>query len=335
MATELVSAHRAPSAARRMADAANRFLAALSNEQRATATFQFDGDERYLWHYTPIARNGLLLKHMTAGQRQLALELMATGLSARGNRQVQQIIDLEPTLREHEKIDRMEERWDRASELYYFSVFGQPGGSDPWSWRVGGHHVGLHFTVVDGELISSLPLFFGANPAEIQYGPEKGLRTLPEEEDLARELVQSLDADQQAVAIVDPVAPADILTKNYRSVSPEMMPSGLALSGMRGGQRDLLVRLIRHYVERAADDLASNEWARIEGAGLDTVTFAWAGPTARSRQNGHYYNVKGPTFMLEYDNTQNDANHIHSVWRDFTNDWGEDLLASHLENHHR
>ena len=335
MATELITAHRAPSAARRMADAANRFLAALSNEQRATATFQFPGDERYFWHYTPIARNGLLLKHMTGKQRQLALELMATGLSVRGNRQVQQIIDLEPTLREHETIEKREERWDRASELYYFSVVGQPGGSDPWSWRVGGHHVGLHFTVVDGELISPLPLFFGANPAEVDYGPGKGLRTLPEEEDLARELVQSLDANQRAVAIVDPVAPADILTVNYRAVTPEMTRSGLALSRMSGGQRDLLVRLIRHYVERAADDLAANEWARIEGAGLDGVTFAWAGPTEKARSNGHYYNVKGPTFMLEYDNTQNGAHHIHSVWRDFTNDFGEDLLASHLAAHHR
>ncbi|MCC7369072.1 MAG: DUF3500 domain-containing protein [Chloroflexi bacterium] len=330
-----MTAHRAPSAARRMADAANRFLAALSNEQRATATFPFEGDERYLWHYTPVARNGLLIKHMTAKQRALGMELLATGLSERGASQVRQIMDLEPTLREHEKLDRMEERWDRSSELYYFSVFGQPGGADPWGWRVGGHHVGLHFSVVDNELIASLPLFFGANPAEIQYGPEKGLRTLPEEEDLARELVQSLDADQRAAAIVAAVAPADILTVNGRTVTPGVMPSGLALSQLRGGQRDLLVRLIRHYVSRAADDLAGNEWARIESAGLDDVTFAWAGPTERKRGNGHYYNVKGSTFMLEYDNTQNDSNHIHSVWRDFTNDWGEDLLASHLRAHHR
>jgi hypothetical protein len=211
-------------------------------------------------------------------------------------------------------------------------VFGQPGSRDPWAWRVGGHHIGFHFTVVDGDLISPLPVFFGANPSEVKHGPETGLRTLPQEEDLARELVQSLDADQRRVAIVDEQAPDDLLTKNYRSVSPDMTPAGISLSQLGGTQRDLLVRLIRHYVEGIADDLVPNEWAKIEGAGLDRVTFAWAGPTEKAKYNGHYYNVKGPTFMLEYDNTQQDANHIHSVWRDFTNDWAEDLLASHLTN---
>ena len=113
-----------------------------------------------------------------------------------------------------------------------------------------------------------------------------------------------------------------------------MTPAGLTLGRMSGGQRDLLVRLIRHYVERAADELSGPEWQKIEQAGLDRVAFAWAGPTEKGFGKGHYYSVKGPTFMLEYDNTQNDANHIHSVWRDFTNDWAEDLLASHLTAHH-
>ena len=336
MATELHPAQRTPFAASRMVEAANRFVDSLTPWQRASATFPFAGDERYYWHYTPIERNGLLLIDMTPAQQALALALMATGLSERGNRQAQQIIALEPMLRIEEHIERPGfERWDRNPLRYYFSVFGQPGGKDPWAWRVGGHHIGFHFSVVDGDLISPLPLFFGANPSQVKYGPEAGLRTLPEEEDLARELVQSLHAEQRAVAIVDPVAPDDLLTKNYRSVTPEMTPAGLAFGNLGGGQRDLLVRLIRHYVERAADDLAGPEWQKIERAGLDRVTFAWAGPIEKGFGKGHYYNVKGPTFMVEYDNTQNDANHIHSVWRDFTNDWAEDLLASHLTAHHR
>jgi len=334
MATELIVAQRTPAAARRMADAANRFVDSLTPLQRSQATFPFEGDERYQWHYTPVARNGLLLIDMTPAQQKLAHELMATGLSERGLRQAQQIIALETILRVEEHIERPgEERWDRNPLRYYFSVFGQPGGRDPWAWRVGGHHIGFHFTVVDGDLISPLPIFFGANPSEVKYGPETGLRTPPEEEDLARELVQSLDAEQRAVGIVDPVAPDDLLTKNYRKVEPGMMPAGIGLAGLGGGQRDLLVRLIRHYVERIADDLAPNEWAKIEGAGLDRVTFAWAGPLEKAKYNGHYYNVTGPTFMLEYDNTQQDANHIHSVWRDFTNDWAEDILANHLTTH--
>jgi hypothetical protein len=336
MATELSTAQRAPAAAHRMALAANRFVDSLTPWQRGMATFPFAGDERYFWHYTPVERNGLLLIDMTPAQQELALALMATGLSERGNRQAKQVIALEPMLRLEEHIERPGfERWDRNPLRYYFSVFGQPGGRDPWAWRVGGHHIGFHFSIVDGDLISPLPLFLGANPSQVKHGPETGLRTLPEEEDLARELVQSLDGDQRAVAIVDPVAPDDLLTKNYRSVTPEMTPVGLELGRMSGSQRDLLVSLIRHYVERAADDLSGYEWQKIEQAGLDRVTFAWAGPTEKGFGKGHYYNVKGPTFMLEYDNTQNDANHIHSVWRDFTNDWAEDLLASHLSAHHR
>jgi len=334
MATEMIVTQRAPAAARRMADAANRFVDSLTPWQREAATFAFEGDERYFWHYTPIERNGLLLINMTPAQQELAFALMATGLSERGYRQARQVIALETMLRLEEHIERPgQERWDRNPLRYYFSVFGQPGSKDPWAWRVGGHHIGFSFTVVDGDLISPLPLFLGANPSQVKYGPETGLRTLPEEEDLARALVQSLDAGQAAKAIVDPVAPDDLLTKNYRLVSPDMTPIGLGLPDLSGGQRDLLVRLIRNYVERAADDLSPSEWARIESAGLDRVTFAWAGPTEKAKYNGHYYNVKGPTFMLEYDNTQNDSNHIHSVWRDFTNDFAEDLLASHLTAH--
>jgi Protein of unknown function (DUF3500) len=334
MATELLVTQRTPARARRMADAANRFVDSLTPLQRAQATFPFEGDERYIWNYTPIARNGLLLIDMTPAQQELAMALMETGLSERGYRTAKQVIALETILRIEEHIERPdEERWDRNPLLYYFSVFGQPGGRAPWAWRVGGHHIGFHFTVVDGDLISPLPNFYGANPSEVKYGPETGLRTLPEEEDLARELVQSLDADQRAEATFDPVAPDDLLTKNYRQVTPDMTPVGLGMSKLGGGQRDLLVRLIRHHVERVSDDLAANEWARIEGAGLERVTFVWAGPLEKAKYNGHYYNVKGPTFMLEYDNTQQDANHIHSVWRDFTNDWAEDLLASHLTNH--
>ena len=145
MATELISAQRAPSAARRMADAASRFVDALTPWQRSLATFPFEGEERYFWHYTPVARNGLLLIDMTPAQQALALALMATGLSERGTRQARQIIALETMLRVEEHIERPgEERWDRNPLRYYFSVFGQPGGREPWAWRVGGHHLSQH-----------------------------------------------------------------------------------------------------------------------------------------------------------------------------------------------
>ncbi|MBA2450624.1 MAG: DUF3500 domain-containing protein [Chloroflexi bacterium] len=334
MATDLTTAYRAPITARRMATAAAEFLGALSDRERAVAAFPFDGDERYEWHYTPVPRNGLLLEQMGPEQRRAALALLETGVSARGATEAREIIALEAILRETERIEGRASRWDRNPELYYFSVFGEPSGSAPWAWRVGGHHIGLHFTLVDGDMVAPTPLFFGADPANVLHGPETGRRTLAAEEDMARALLGSLDPSQKGVAIVDSHAPADILTKNYRRVDADATPQGLAYAAMSGEQRGRLVDLVRHYVERAADEIAAQEWSKIEQAGLDEVTFAWAGP--EEPRQGHYYAVRGRTFLLEYDNTQHDANHIHSVWRDFAGDWGEDLLAHHYAaSHHR
>ncbi len=335
MLADLTQISRAPTTAQRMAEAANRFLDCLSDRQRAVAAFPFAGDERYFWHYTPVPRNGLLLKHMRPPQRERAFALLDTGLGPRARQEVRQIIALEPILDLAEIVEQLPRPWPRDEEMYWFSVFGTPGGADPWAWRVGGHHIGLHFTVVDRELVACTPLFLGANPATVRHGPHAGLRTLAAEEELARELLRSLDPAQKTVAIVDPVAPDDILTRNYRYADPAAPLRGLSFAAMTGEQRERLVRLIRHYVERAAEELASNEWARIERAGLEPITFAWAGPEERAYGNGHYYAVVGPTFAIEYDNTQNNANHIHTVWRDFRNDWGEDLLAAHYAAAHR
>jgi hypothetical protein len=316
-----------------MADAAQRFLDALTDEQRAKATFPFAGDERYFWHYTPVERNGLMLMDMTGPQRELAFALMASGLSTRGARTARQIVDLEPILRETERIENLATQWSRDPERYWFSVFGTPGSREPWAWRVGGHHIGISFTVVDGDCVAPTPFFFGANPAEVRHGPSTGLRTLPEEEDLARALVRGLDAAQKAIAIVDPVAPADLLTRNNRTADPAVLPpAGIAYADLTGEQRGQLVALIRHYVTHVADDVSANSWREIERAGFDGIAFAWAGPVERGQ--GHYYVVKGPHYMIEYDNTQNNANHIHSVWREYTNDWGEDLLAAHYAATH-
>jgi len=314
-----------------MAQAAIALLESLESDQRARASFPFTGDERYQWAYTPGPRNGLMLKEMTATQRRAALRLFDAGLSARGAATAQQIILHETILRETERIEQRPSNDDRDPELYYFSVFGVPGVA-PWGWRVGGHHLALNFAVVSGELVSPAPLFFGANPAEVHHGSERGLRLLAAEEELARALLGSLDGEQKAVAVVDPVAPADILTKNYRMVDPTAVPRGIAYTTLSGEQRGHLVNLIRHYIERTAEEVSAHVWARIERAGLDELSFAWAG--SEQRGQGHYYAVKGPTFLIEYDNTQNHANHIHSVWRDLTHDWDVDMLANHYAQAH-
>jgi hypothetical protein len=322
----------APRAARLMAEAARGFLEALSDDQRARACHPFAGDERYQWTYTPGPRNGLPLKAMTVAQREAAFRLFDAGLSARGAATAQQIAALESILRETERIERIESGEDRDPELYYFTMFGTPGGPEPWGWRANGHHLALNFAVVGGALVSPTPLFFGANPAEVRHGHERGLRVLAEEEELARALLGSLDDRQKAVAITAPVAPDDILTRNEQAADPGAVPRGIAYAALSGEQRGHLVGLVRHYIERAADELSATAWARVERAGLGALSFAWAGPEGRGQ--GHYYAVTGPTFLIEYDNTQNGANHIHSVWRDLTHDWDSDVLASHYAQAH-
>lgn len=323
----------APEAVARMTAAASDFLNSLDNSQKQTASFGFAGDERYEWAYTPIERSGLRLREMSDAQRKAAFTMMETGYSARGAATAHRIIELETILGEWEEISDNVSQWERNTDRYWFSVFGTPGSVDePWGFRVGGHHIGLTANVVGGEHVAILPLFFGANPAEIRHGARKGERTLIEEQDWARALLTSMDADQTKLAVVDPVAPADILTTNVRSADPNIAPSGIGFGSLNDSQRDQLVSLVKHYVTRAADDLSNNYWREVESAGFDDVTFAWAGPADVGE--GHYYAIRHPRFLIEYDNTQNGANHIHSVLRDYAHDFGEDLLAAHYQASH-
>jgi hypothetical protein len=222
----------------------------------------------------------------------------------------------------------------RDPELYAVSIFGQPGGTAPWAWRAGGHHIGFHVTVIGGEQVATTPFFLGANPAIVRHGTrDLGMRTLPEEEDLGRGLLLSLAPERKQIALVSPTSPNDILTDAYRTANPSVPPRGLSFAAMSGEERGKLIDLVKLYVGRATDEVAANEWRRIEAAGLETITFAWQG--SEEIQRGHYYAVKGPTFLIEYDNTQDNATHIHSVWRDLSSDWGEDLLAAHYAAEHR
>jgi hypothetical protein len=320
----------------RMASAAMEFLTSLNQAQRETATLPFGDDRRYVWDYRPpesTPRNGLRLINMNADQQRKALALLDIGLSTRGAKQVRQIIDLELPLLEQEQAEGRVTPFVRHPEHYSVAIFGDPQGRLPWAWHVGGHHVGLHFTVVDGDRIASVPLFFGANPAEVRHGPHAGQRTLAEEEDLARALVRSLPPEQRSVAIVSPTAYPDILTDKYRVANVFAPPRGLALARMAGEQRAQLVNLLKHYVSRTNEELAGPYWRKMEADGFDAVTFAWAGSVEPGQ--GHYYAIKAPSFLIEYDNTQNEANHIHSVLRDISGDWGEDLIAAHYAAAHR
>jgi hypothetical protein len=319
---------RAHGPAEEMAEAAANFLASLTSEQRAKAAFEFKADERQNWHFIPKARNGLTLKDMTIPQRHLAYALLSSAMSQRGFMKAATIMSLEQILKELEQGGRMV----RDAELYYFSIFGKPGTKEGWGWRVEGHHLSLNFAVADGHEISVTPSFLGSNPAEVRTGPRKDLRVLSHEEDLARELVTSLTAEQKKIAIYTNTAPSDIITGTNRTLQV-LKPEGLAMGKMNKQQAELLWELVQEYVRRYRSEVADKDLEKIQKAGPEKITFAWAGSVERGK--GHYYRIQGPTFLMEYDNTQNEANHIHAVWRDLRNDFGEDILRKHYDQDHK
>jgi hypothetical protein len=286
--------------------------------------FEFADAERLNWHFVPRERRGLPLKEMNETQRAAARRLLQAGLSQRGYLKASTIMELELVLRELGGNPVM-----RDPELYFFSIFGTPTANAAWGWRTEGHHLSLNFTVAGDSLVATAPSFFGANPAHVRTGSRQGLRALAAEEDLARALIRALDEEQRALAIIATEAPRDIITGNAGQVDP-LSPAGIPITRLSPQQSALLVQLLDEYLSRMAPDIAAQRRARLEKTDFSRVTFAWAGSLEVDRP--HYYRVQGPTFLIEYDNTQNEANHIHSVWRDFDGDFGRDLLREHYRS---
>lgn len=316
-----------------MARAAGQFLDGLNADQRAKAAFPFDGEERLRWHFLPneiFPRKGLMIKDMSEEQRRLAHDLLRTGLSARGYNKVTSIIQLEDLL----KVIEAGGKFARNKEEYLFSVFGVPGPKGPWGWRVEGHHISIRFTVNNGSVtnaIASSPMFLGSNPAEVRDGDQKGTRVLGEEEDAGRALVLALAPDQLKAAIINTVAPTDMLTMNKNDITP-LADEGILYSALQPTQQEMLKRVIEVYTSTMETDVAAERMAVATRAGLDKVRFGWAGSTEKGQK--HYYRIQGPTFLVEFNNTQNNGNHVHSVWRDFNGDFGRDLLREHLAAAH-
>ena len=319
---------RAAEPAADMLKAAQAFLSALTPEQKAKAVFPFDHAERENWIFVPRLREGLPLKVMSEPQRELALTLLRSALGQRGVMRTESIRALENVLRE---IEGSTGTMVRDSVLYYFTIFGTPGEKTTWGWRYEGHHVSLNFTIIDGRLNAVTPSFMGDNPAEVKSGPMIGKRTLPEEEDLGRALVKSLDDAQRHTAVFAEKSPNDIVTGNSKRVEP-LAPAGLAIAQMTPAQSEQCLALLKIYLERYRTEISDDSLAKIRAAGWDKVHFAWAGGLEKGQ--AHYYRIQGPTFLVEYDNTQNNANHIHTVWRSFAGDFGRDVLAEHLAREH-
>jgi len=326
-ATQPGSAHHHIHSVSIMTETANRFLAALSPEQRAKATFKFDDDERMNWHFIPKERKGLPLREMAPYQKHLASALLASGLSQTGFIKAITIMSLDEVL----KIMENDSGERRNPEKYYFSIFGAPSDTDTWGYRVEGHHLSQNYTVVNGKVLDG-PSFFGANPAEVRQGPRKGLRTLAAEDDLGLELIQVLEGPQQKIAIVDATAYKDILTAADRKAALKGQPSGLSAMKMTAKQFDVLMGLMEEYARNVPGELAQGRQEQINKAGKN-IYFAWSGGV--NRGDPHYYRVQTAAFLIEFDDTQDAANHIHAVWRDFSGDFGGDLLKEHYQLSHK
>ena len=319
-----------------MVAAAQDFVASLDAKQRETSVFPFDQKLWESWHFIPMReRAGLPFGAMTAEQTRLADVLISSALSRLGYQKTKVIMSLEQVLFDLETAAGANPFTElRDPDGYYFAVYGTPSTKGVWAWRVEGHHVSLHFAMQDGDIITSTPMFFGANPHEVLEGPRKGMRPLNGEEDLARALVESLDSDQRAAAILSEDVPRDIYTSAASKVTRESVPQkGLSRAMMTNAQKGRLQALLNEYVFNVPRDLAERRLQMIEESG-DDIHFVWIGSTTKGPGNPHYYRVHGKTFLIEYDNIQNNANHSHTVWRDYENDFGRDVLAEHYRTSH-
>lgn len=326
----LTAAYNRTNTASTMTEAANRFLASLTPEQKAKATFPFESSERETWYYVPFDRKGLQLREMEPYQKHLASALLSAGLSQSGYMKAVTIMSLEDVLLLIEK-NNGKKNPERNPEKYYFSIFGTPSEDGTWGYRVEGHHISQNWTVVRGKIVDG-PSFFGANPEEVRVGPRTGLRVLAGEEDRARDLIQSLDAEQKKAAIVEQTAPKDILTTNSRKAALKGQPNGIVASKLNAKQFEKLNALLGEYVSNVPQQVAAAREDLIRKAGKN-IWFAWAG--GLNRGEPHYYRIQSPSFLVEFDDTQDGANHIHSVWREFNGDFGEDLLAEHYQQSHQ
>lgn len=310
-----------------MVAAADGFVAKLSADQKKQAIYDFDSNERFNWNFVPLqdknrksTRKGLPLEEMTAEQKAAALALVKAGTSDQGNVAATTIMSLEAILRDQEKKGAMV----RNPEWYFFTIFGTPSKTGKWGWRVEGHHLSLNFTMEGTQVIASTPCFFGANPAQVKTGPNKGKRILPEAEDHARDLFKSLDDDQKkaahlAKAFGDPV---------QKTKTPQLVkaPVGLSSAKMTKGQKESLYKLLKSYTDRLPAEVAAMEWKQVTAGGIDNVFFAFSG-SAEGPGKGFTYRVQGPTYLVEFLNVQadsggNPANHIHSCWRRIKGDFG-------------
>ncbi len=302
-----------------MSEAAKGFLASISPAQKSEATFKFDDPERLNWHFIPRPRKGLPLKSLEGASLKAAHTFIRSGLSEAGYDQTLNVMSLEELLYLLEGGEREARRERRDPDKYYLSVFGEPSDTGNWGWRLEGHHISLNFTIKDGKVVSSTPEFFGANPGTVDAGKGRQIRVLGPEEDIARQILKHCTPEQQKVCWISKEAPGEVPGPNL----PQAVvgaPVGLPYGQMSEDQKKLLQELLSEYLKNLPADIEQERRDAINAAGIDKLHFAWFGLS--ELHDPHHYRVQGPTFVIEYNNTQNNANHVHSMWRNLKGDFG-------------
>lgn len=302
-----------------MSVAAQGFLASITPDQKAQATFKFDDAERLNWHFIPRPRKGLPLKSLEGASLKAAHAFIRSGLSEAGYDQTLNIMSLEELLYLLEAGDRTERRDRRDPNKYYLSVFGEPGDTGNWGWRLEGHHISLNFTLKDGKVVSSTPEFFGANPGTVDAGKGRQIRVLGPEEDIARQILKHCTPEQEKLCWISKEAPGEVPGPNAVQAAVAA-PVGLPYSQMSEDQKKLVQELLSEYLKNLPGEIEQERRAAINAAGIDKLYFAWYGLS--ELHDPHHYRVQGPTFVIEYNNTQNNANHVHSMWRNLNGDFG-------------
>ena len=313
------------SSSERIVTATNQLVTLLSDKQRKEAMLPFETSERTSWHFVPMTgqRKGLAIQDMTPEQRLGLHALLQATLSAEGYLKIAAIQQLERLLGE------LENRPDyRNPGYYYLTIFGTPSLDQAWGWRYEGHHLSMNISMVNGEL-SVTPTFLGTNPGQVRETVFAGLEVLHEEIGIARHLMISFDDEQRDKALIADTAPREIITGNTREAMLDEI-TGISYHEMTPQQQSLLMLLLSTYAHNMEADIAEVHLDLIKDAGIHELHFAWAG--SLSPEEGHYFRIHGPRTLIEYDNTQNNANHVHTVWRDLTNDFGRDLLRSHYDH---
>lgn len=299
----------------------------LDDAQKSKTLFPFEVEERMNWYYTPVKRKGLPLKEMSDKQQALTYELLKTTLSDQGFTKAQEIIWLENILRIVE--NRPENDTYRDPENYLLSFFGNPSEDDLWGWRFEGHHLSLNFSTLDNRVIGLTPTFMGSNPAEIQSGEHQGKKVLRQEMELANQLLSTFSAAQKEKTVFSDKTFRDIVTTNQREVG-KIKFEGISYQELKQDQQKILDELINVYFSNLEKPLADKLRNKMENNGKGGIHFAWAG--SLKPNEAYYYRIHSEDVLIEFDNSQNNANHVHTVVRDLENDWGKDVLKSHYES---